>query len=293
MSLLSRASADPELEEFKRTIDLAEYAKKIGYEPRPSDVDERLTFLEHPKSDRIVVARSSRGEWLYASVSDYEPRAPRESRESALERLRASIARAEDKGSIVEFVQHRDSAVEKGPVSLEIVREHLRAYRGVSVDALLEGLSRAAAQDARQSHAQPGSVSRSREPPAATEVAGAGTAQARNHELGRRRYDWSPAAPAPPESEVEQRLRRWGEAQLSVDQKLSRVAPNEDLAVSGSARAVAAPDKSLSPPPPEDRQPPQADKNPIAKRRYDWTPLTEADAAMLRRLRDPNKDRGR
>lgn len=296
MRPLSRAPADPELEEFRRTIDLAEYAKKLGYEPRPSDVDEGLTFLEHPNRDRIVVARSSSGAWLYASVDDYEPRAPRESRESALERLRASIARAEDKGSIVEFVQRRDLAVESRAVGMEVVRQHLRAYQEVSVDALLEGLSRAAGQTARHPRAEPGSVSPSREPLAAIEVteSGAGTARASNPELGRRRYDWSPAAPLPPESEVEQRLRRWREAQLSVDQKLSRAAaPNEDLAASPSARAVAAPDKSLSPRLPDDKQVPKTDKNPIAKRRYDWTPVSEADAAMLRRLRDPNKNRGR
>jgi hypothetical protein len=49
---------DPELEEFKRTIDLVEYAKKTGYEPRPNDGALGLTVLDHPNGDRVVVAAS-------------------------------------------------------------------------------------------------------------------------------------------------------------------------------------------------------------------------------------------
>jgi hypothetical protein len=67
---------DPELEELKRAIELVEYAKKTGYEPRPNDGALGLTVLDHPNGDRIVVARSPSGPWMYASVTDYAPRAP-------------------------------------------------------------------------------------------------------------------------------------------------------------------------------------------------------------------------
>ncbi len=52
-------------------------------------------------------------------------------------------------------------------------------------------------------------------------------------------------------------------------------------------------ERPLSADPPMDRQVAQADKSPLAVRRYDWTPLSEADAAMLRRLHRRNPDRGR
>jgi len=52
---------DPELEHFKRSIDLAEYAKKAGYEPSPMDagLGVRLTLLDHPSGDRVAVAQST------------------------------------------------------------------------------------------------------------------------------------------------------------------------------------------------------------------------------------------
>jgi hypothetical protein len=120
---------DPELEQFKRSIDLVEYAKKAGYEPRPHDGVPGLTVLDHPNRDRIVVARSPGGPWIYASVTDYEPRAPGEPESQALSRLRRSIDRAKDQGSIVEFVQQRDWTARRGEVPLEHVRERLREFR--------------------------------------------------------------------------------------------------------------------------------------------------------------------
>ena len=69
---------DPELELFKRTIDLADYAKRAGYELRPQDGAPGLTVLDHPNRDRIVVGQHPNGPWIYASVPDYALRAPGE-----------------------------------------------------------------------------------------------------------------------------------------------------------------------------------------------------------------------
>jgi hypothetical protein len=133
---------DPELEQFKRSIDLVEYAKKTGYEPRPNDGAHGLTVLDHPNRDRIVVARSPSGPWIYASVTDYEPRAP-----------------------------------------------------------------------------------------------GEPTTPRRDPELHQRRYDWSPPVPnAPREAEVDERLRRWQEAQAAVDLKVR--GPGEAAGPAGSPALV-------------------------------------------------------
>src|SRR5882672_6419344 len=114
---------DPELEQYKRTIDLLVYAKTAGYEPRPRDGAPGLTVLDHPNRDRIVVARSPSGPWIYASVPDYAPRAPGEPATDALSRLRQCIDRAKDRGSIVEFVQPRDGRAPRGDVWRELARE--------------------------------------------------------------------------------------------------------------------------------------------------------------------------
>ena len=79
---------DPELELFKRTVDLADYAKRAGYELRPQDGAPGLTVLDHPNRDRIVVGQHPNGPWVYASVPDYTLRAPGEPAEQALARLR-------------------------------------------------------------------------------------------------------------------------------------------------------------------------------------------------------------
>jgi len=63
---------------IERTIDLVEYAKRAGYEPWPNDGACGLSVLDHPRGDRIVVARSPDGPWIYASVADYAPRTPGE-----------------------------------------------------------------------------------------------------------------------------------------------------------------------------------------------------------------------
>src|SRR5579872_6252983 len=93
---------DPELEGFKRRIDLAQYAEKAGYERREQDGARGLTVLDHQNGDRIVVAKSPLGQWIYASIPDYVPRGPEEPEADALGRMRHSIERSADKGTIVE-----------------------------------------------------------------------------------------------------------------------------------------------------------------------------------------------
>jgi len=295
MKPLSPPERDPELEEFKRAIDLVEYAKKTGYEIRPSESTGRLTFLEHPQGDRIVVARDPSRQWIYASVNEYEPRRSHESPDQALQRLRSCIDRAKDKGSIVEFVQHRDSAVERGRPSLETVRERLRAYR--EPDRAFDFAAPSpheSGRELRYPHATR-EVKSASEPVVSAERSSsrADVGPRHNSDLNKRRYDWSPAPSLPPETEVE--LRRWTDAQHSIDQKPSRAAaPTVQSGPSAPAPAVERQaERSRSSDLLKERQAAQTEKNPFAKRRYDWTPLSEADAAILRRLRDRNQDRGR
>src|ERR1700722_18014804 len=133
------AHLDPELEHFKRSIDLVAYARKAGYEPWPEPVGRGLTVLDHPGGDRIVVAKTPSGVGIYASVSDYPPRALHESEAHALARLRSCVLGARDKGTVVEFVQGRDAVARSAEVPLDRIRERLRAFRDDGVALDLEG----------------------------------------------------------------------------------------------------------------------------------------------------------
>lgn len=88
---------DPEMELFTRAIDLVAFARRTGYEPRPSDGALGVTVLDHPNQDRIVVAKRPDGPWIYASIVDYEPRRPGEAAERAFSRLHRCIDRAKDR----------------------------------------------------------------------------------------------------------------------------------------------------------------------------------------------------
>jgi hypothetical protein len=284
---------DRELEQFKRTIDLVEYAKKAGYEPRAQDGAPGLTVLDHPNRDRIVVARSPSGPWIYASVTDYEPRAPGEPAADALSRLRYSIDRAKDKGSIVEFVQQRDWTARRGEVPLEHARERLREFLATGRPLDFEGaLQPPPYASGRERSADP---ARDGQGPGAEVAPGEVIARRSNPDLNQRRYDWSPPLPnAPHETEVDERLRRWREAQAAVE-----------LKVRGPGEAVG-PVVSLTAVPPlarDGKGQPLPDKSPeslgqkkdseLNRRRYDWTP-TAADLDPLARLsRNRSPDRGR
>jgi hypothetical protein len=119
---------DAELEQFKRSIDLLHYATNAGYALCPGK-GKGFIFLEHPNRDRIVVTRTPSGYWLYASINAHEPGPKGESLEHATRRLRECIAATRDKGSIVEFVLHRDWSARQGDFRLEMVRERLREYQ--------------------------------------------------------------------------------------------------------------------------------------------------------------------
>jgi hypothetical protein len=275
---------DPELEGFKRTIDLVEYAKKAGYQERPEDGASGLTVLDHPNRDRIVVARNPSGPWIYASVPDYVTRAPGESEAHALARLRHSIHRATDKGSIVEFVQERDRTARHGEVPLERVRERLSTFRGTGLPLDFDGALR------------PPPYGRGLEPSTDPTRDGPQAGGRPDPELHRRRYDWTPPPPGGPrETEVEPRLRRWREAQAAIEAK---VLPRPE--VSGReppAPAAAPPAKAPAPPAiaPRDRtsQPGPPDKSELNRRRYDWTPAPGGIETTNRgaRSRSPGRDR--
>jgi hypothetical protein len=290
--------SDPELEQFKRSIDLVEYAKKAGYEPRPHDGVPGLTVLDHPNRDRIVVARSPGGPWIYASVTDYEPRAPGEPESHALSRLRHSIDRAKDQGSIVEFVQQRDWTARRGEVPLEHVRERLREFRTTGRPLDFEGaLHPPPYASGRERSADP---PRDGPRPGAQAAPDEVIARRRNPALNQRRYDWlAPAPTAPPEPEVDLRLRRWREAQAAIDVKVR--GPREAAAPARSPAAATPPlahdakAPSLPDRPSTDRSESrgQQNKSELSRRRYDWTPAPAAVDPLVRASRSRSPDRGR
>lgn len=282
---------DPELEQFKRTIDLVAYAKKAGYEPRPHDGAPGLTVLDHPNRDRIVVGRIPDGPWIYASVPGYEPRSTGEPAEQALARLRSAIDRTTDRGSIVEFVQQRDGTPRRGEVSLERVRARLRDHCELGVPLDVEGALRPPPYGGGRDGARSGQqVS-----PGRTVVPGG------NPELNRRRYDWSPPVPnAPQETDVDQRLRRWREAQAAIDLKIRGArevsGPPQSPAIDAvppsapAARGPSLPNRQAA-----DRSESLGQKktSELNRRRYDWTPAPPRLEAIPRGTRGRSRDRDR
>jgi hypothetical protein len=277
---------DPELELFKRSVDLVDYAKKAGYEPRPHDGAPGLTVLDHPNRDCIVVGKSPTSPWIYASVPDYVPRAPGEPSEQALSRLRHAIDRTGDKGSIVEFVQRRDPLARSVEVTLDQVRYRLRSFRAHGLPLDFEG----ALTPPPYGRSRERSADHGREPPAPGDgrrPAGPGIP---NPELNRRRYDWDPPpAGAPRETEVEQRLRRWREAQTAVEVKVQRTAVTQTPPAMAAPRAPA-PAKSA---PERTARAAESPKSELNRRRYDWTPAPPGLEALLKAARNRSPDRGR
>lgn len=96
---------DSELEQFKRQINLTEYAASLGYQlqPRESTKNGASIVMRHPGTDdKIVIARrESDGHWIYFSVRDRT-----------------------DNGSIVDFALRRTGQ------SLGHVRRDLRDWLG-------------------------------------------------------------------------------------------------------------------------------------------------------------------
>ncbi len=279
---------DPELGLFKRTVDLAGYAKRAGYELRPQDGAPGLTVLDHPNRDRIVVGQHPNGPWIYASVPDYTLRAPGEPAEQALARLRIAIDRAQDKGTIVEFVQQRDPWARRGEVPLDQVRDRLRSFRATGLSLDVEGAL------------CPPPYPRSRE--RAVERGGdplpLGGSGGPNSELNRRRYDWSPPVDSGPrETEVERRLRQWREAQAAIDRRLRAAREVQPPAPPAPQPAPLPRDPGRSIPgnPPADRVATIASpgNSELGRRRYDWTPAPTGLDAIVRGPRGPSGGRER
>jgi hypothetical protein len=89
--------------------------------------------------------------------------------------------------------------------------------------------------------------------------------------------------------EIEQRLRRWREAQATIDERLggsrevSPRTPSAGPAVPPPTSAPVGPASTLGPKSPSD----------LHRRRYDWTPTPQGVEAILRGARKGSPDRGR
>jgi hypothetical protein len=124
----------PELESLKCNINLIDYARARGYEPRARESGNGITLLEDKLGDRVAVVQDKSGQWLYANVRNpyYFSRGPDEPRDHALGRLQFCIERSRDRGDIVDFVRHRER-LERGrdapQPTFEQVRAHLKAWR--------------------------------------------------------------------------------------------------------------------------------------------------------------------
>ncbi len=284
---------DPELEALQRSVHLADYARSVGYEPRPRDSTPGVTVLEHPQThDCIALARTQSGQWLFASLPDYTlARAGEEAADRTRERLRDCIERTPDKGWVVEFVQHRERVSGRPEPSVEEVRAHLRAWQEIEragVPVAPTPLVGGALPERSEVRA-----------PVAGEPALAGIH--RDTPLNRRIGDWIPstASLTPNETEVQERIRRWREAQQAIDQKLAHAAehasPRPAPANSAASRGV---DTGLSPTDlsrnPGSPLAPDPAKRALGQRRYDWTPpVGEVPSPLGRTLRDRGSDRGR
>jgi hypothetical protein len=93
-----------ELERFKTTINLTEYAATQGYLLDRRESSRNSVVMRHPAGDKIVVARGEDQHWIYFSVRDDS-----------------------DNGSIVDFVQRRRRC------TLGAVRQALRPWIGGSI----------------------------------------------------------------------------------------------------------------------------------------------------------------
>ena len=279
---------DPELELFKRSLDLADYAKRAGYELRPKDGAPGLTVLDHTNRDRIVVGQKPNGPWIYASVPDYTLRAPSEPAEQALARLRGAIDRSRDKGTVVEFVQQRDPLARRGEVALDQVRDRLRGFRATGLPLDFEG--------ALRPPPYPGGRERALERGADPLPSGGSVSS--NPELNRRRYDWTPPVDGGPrETEVERRLRQWREAQtaMEVRQRAAREDRSPPPRTPQAASPPKDPDRAISERPPADRAATidSPSKSELGRRRYDWAPAPTGLDAIVRGPRGPSGGRER
>ena len=96
-----KANLLDELEQFKREINLVEYAESQGYEINFRESSRASTVMRHQAGDKIIVATDQDGHGIYFSVRD-----------------------GADNGSIIDFVQRRQG------LNLGQVRKELRPWAG-------------------------------------------------------------------------------------------------------------------------------------------------------------------
>jgi hypothetical protein len=93
-----------ELERFKTAINLTEYAASQVYQLDKRASSRNSVVMRHPAGDKVVIARGEDQHWIYFSVRDDA-----------------------DKGSIIDFIQHRRRC------NLADVRRELRPWVGGAV----------------------------------------------------------------------------------------------------------------------------------------------------------------
>ena len=267
--------------------------------PVPATARAALTVLDHPNRDCIVVGQIPDGPSIYASVPDYAPRAAGEPAEQALARLRQSIDRTKDRGSIVEFVQQRDWTARRGEVPLELARKRLRDFCATGRSLDFEGPLRPPPYgESRERSVNP---PRDAPPPGAPVAAREAVARSRNPELNQRRYDWSPPVPnGPREAEVESAPApgaRGAGGHRAQGRRAPRRGGTRTVARCGcrgasgarsegtflGRRADRRSDESLGP----------KKNNELNRRRSDWTPEPPGLEAIRRATRGRSTDRDR
>ena len=92
-----------ELDRFKTSINLTEFAASRGYALDRRESSRASAVMRHPNGDKIVIAQSEGGNWIYFSIRDDR-----------------------DNGTIIDFLQDR------GGGSLGDVRKVLRNWLGTS-----------------------------------------------------------------------------------------------------------------------------------------------------------------
>ena len=106
MTQRAMATRRDELEEFKRRINLTQYAATLGYQLDRKASSRNSAVMKHPAGDKIIVAKGEDGHWIYFSVHNDA-----------------------DSGSIIDFIQRREAG------SLGDVRKKLRPWSGGSMPA--------------------------------------------------------------------------------------------------------------------------------------------------------------
>lgn len=99
-----------ELERFKNSINLTEFAASRSYTLDRRESSRASAVMRHPNGDKIIIAQSEGGDWIYFSVRDDR-----------------------DNGTIIDFLQHR------GGGSLGDVRKILRNWLGTSLPVVPVG----------------------------------------------------------------------------------------------------------------------------------------------------------